>query len=169
MRRQSVFIAAGVLLLLIVTVAGIWFFTGSRELTADEWLEKALTGQSLEEREAAAVALSDLNPPALPQLRQLLKETKDPTVKSATIAALGRHYDFDSMEAIIAAMEDESSVVRGRAAAVVARFLGRDRRFRADGPEADRARIIKYSREDWEMVKTSPHFEGFKRKIRGDE
>jgi len=169
MRHPGILIAVGILLLLIVTVGGIWFFAGSREPTADEWLETALTGQDLQEREAAAVALSDLNPPALPQLRQLLEETSDPTVKSATIGALGRHYDFDSMEAIIDAMEDESSVVRGRAAAVVARFLGRDRRFRADGPETDRARIIKYSREDWEMVKASPHFEGFKRKIRGDE
>jgi len=142
---------------------------GPRERTPEELATAALAADTLGEREAAVAKLVEAGPPAVPHLRRILAESDDPSVIALAIDGLGRHYDFDSMAAIIDAMEHESPVVRGQAGVVVARLLGRDRRFSADLPDEDRRRIIGYTRADWEEVSNSDYFEEFKRRVRGEE
>ena len=82
---------------------------------------------------------------------------------------LGMQWDFDSMDLLLKAMEDDSPVVRSRGAGAVARMLSRNRRFQAYGPEADRARIIGFYRADWEQLRSSSYFEEYRTQVQRSE
>jgi hypothetical protein len=73
--------------------------------------------------------------------------------------ALGGLLDYKSMDALFAAMEDESLLIRTRAGAAVGRIIGFDRQFNANASAEDRKAQIAQIRSDWEVVLKSEHYQ----------
>ncbi len=161
-------VACGIVLAVGICVLCASYFEAG-ELSIEELAEQAFRDDDQTVRETATFELAERGGDALPHLRRLITEAGSPEVRAAAAYALAQQFDYDSMDTLLDSMGDESVVVRGRAALAVTKLLGRDRRFRANGSEEDRARIIRHCRADWEDVQKSPHFESFKRKVAGHE
>ncbi|MCA9187645.1 MAG: hypothetical protein KDA99_18580 [Planctomycetales bacterium] len=163
-QRQSMLLIAMALL----GVAGLMTFLlmRSRGPSAEALAELALTAPSMQERQAAAAKLTDLGASALPQMRQVFEQSDAPEVRGICVEGLGRNWDYESLDAIISAMEDPSPDLRGRAGLIAGRMTGRDRPFFAHGPEAERRVIIEHVRQDWEEIRKSPYSGDLKRRLK---
>lgn len=159
-------ITGGAFVLLAVSVYGLRaLLSGDHEPTIAELVDTANNASERGERERAAVELGNRGPEALPHLRTLAQQSDSDEVRAAALYGLGMQWDFDSMDVLLNAMEDESPVVRSRAAGAVARMLSRDRRFQAHGPETDRAMIVGFYRTDWEQLREAPYFEEYQTEV----
>ena len=167
MRQKLLLITGGAFVLLAVSVYGLRaLLSGDHEPTIAELVDTAENAPEHAERERAAVELGNRGLKALPHLRALAQQSDSKAVRAAALYGLGMQWDFDSMDVLLNAMEDESPVVRSRAAGAVARMLSRDRRFQAHGPETDRARIVGFYRTDWEQLRNAPYFDTYKDEVK---
>ena len=151
----------GVLLLVAIIFYGRRWISGGPS-SPETLAERALSAASETEREEATIELSRLGPQASPHLRKLLTESDSPQVRAVCIQSLGSAYDYESMPAILEALDDESQLVRGRAGVAASKMLGRDYGLRMGLPEAERERIVTLMRKEWEALDGSPLLEGFK-------
>ena len=130
------------------------------------WAELALNAESSDAQQRAAIQLADYGDGAQEHLRRVFGESTSDTVRMICIDGFGATWDYDSMGTLLDSIEDPSSEVRGRAAQVIAKLTGRDRRFRANGLEEERALLLRHMREDWEEIRNSPHMDELVRRLK---
>lgn len=143
-----------------------WFNQSPKGPSPDELAEVALHAATELERETAAVKLADYGPAATEALRRVAAQTTDPAVMGLAIEGIGKLWDYDSLDILLNAVERGPEQVRGRAAVVISRMTGRDRRYRSDDSPEDRKRQVRYMREDWQEIRQSPYFDDLKKRLR---
>ena len=144
-----------------------------------ELAQKALEAASEEEQELAAVELAQLasdkelgpqlREEAREHLRRVLAETQSLPVRSACIRGLASEWDYQSMPALLDALDDESEVVRSDAAMAVQRMMSVNLKgfgYQYDDPPARRAPAIKRIREDWDKKRDSPIFIKWRKRLK---
>ena len=112
-------------------------------------VRQAMSDQRAEVREAAAAAAGACGTPADAQtLTGVLSSREDPKVRAAAAQSLGHLLAYDSLPALVEALDDPDEEVRGRAgAAVRALFSNRDMGYRADDPPQQRAEAVRKIRQ----------------------
>ena len=150
--QGKLLIVAGVLLLIVGVVYWKYYLAGETVLSPEELAQQALTAASAEEKEAAAVKLSQTGQPGVDEMRQVYQQSDVAEVRAACVKGLGVLRDYDSMDVFFNSLEDESALVRGRAGVAMIRMLGRDYRFRANGSAAARAQSIAGMKKAWEEM-----------------
>jgi len=163
--------AAVSLAVVLLVIYGWVYLPRSKKTTSPEELARqALQAETAEEQERAAIELAQLNgPAALEQLRRVLGESRVPQVRSACIPALGAVRDFEAMDLLLSALEDESPLVRGRAGVAVARMIGRDYHFCPHESAQQRAAVVKKIREYWQLMDGSPQLKAYIKRLRQQE
>lgn len=144
-----------------------------------ELAQKALEAASPEEQELAAVELAQLasdneqKPPlreeAREHLRRVLAESQSPPVRLACIRGLASEWDYQSMPALLDALDDESELVRSDAAMAVERMMSVTLKgfgYQYNDPPAKRAPAIKRIRQDWEKKRDSPIFIKWRKRLK---
>ena len=163
-RARIVFV---VLAIVGCTWLSTWLLTArDTGVASEELVQIALEGATRAEQTTAAIRLADYGGQAREQLRRLFNETNQPDVQAACIEGLGKLWDYESMDQLLNAVESGAPKVRGRAAVVISRLTGRDRRFQSDAPAAQRRRWVGFMREDWEEIRNSPYFGDLQRRLR---
>jgi hypothetical protein len=167
MDRKTLFIIAGVLLFVVLVFYGWrWIFSAPPPKSPEELAQIALTASTPQEQEKAAVELAPLGHSAVEPMVRVLSESRTPEVRAVMIQGLAVERDFDSMPAFLNALDDESVLVRTRAAGAVQRLLQIDVGYRADAPREKRLEKIKVFREDWEKMRVTPGLRKFREKLR---
>lgn len=87
------------------------------------------------------------------ELRDMLINGTSPDQRALGAAGLGERGDKDSMPLLFTAMEDESALVRARAAVAVKKLLGTDFFFNAEDPPEDRQVALQKYKSLWEAWK----------------
>jgi hypothetical protein len=96
----------------------------------------------------------------------VLQERDKPEVRAAMIQGLIQQWDLDSMPVFLAAMDDESQLVRMRAATAVRRILLDIAVYREDDPPEKRKAAIQVYRSTWEKLRAAPTFEKFQKRLK---
>lgn len=95
------------------------------------------------------------SPAGKARIRELLgHEQADVRALAAEAAAAAG--DWESLPALIALLDDQDRVVRGRSVAAIAVLLGRDHRFDPDAPPEERARFRRHVESCYEELRVSP-------------
>lgn len=116
------------------------------------YVEKALQDKRPRVREAAAVAYARAatkDQPALSGLATVARSDPSPDVRAAAVTGLGQAHAVDEMETLLSALEDEDRTVRVRAAAAVARIIGRRYETYVDGTPQQRHEAVGLLRAVW--------------------
>jgi hypothetical protein len=170
--RKILFTVAGGL---VVLVAAYWGWRllkpAPKKATPQQLAETALNPSAPpEKRQEAAAELAQFSPreaPAAPQeMTRVYHESREPEVKAVVIQGMASNWDYDSIDTLFAAMDDESLLVRARAHAAVVHLLEVDAGYRADAPREERLAKIKMYRDDWAKYKHSPALRKFREKIK---
>ena len=165
--QRNLAIFGGLVVLTVGIILSSYYLRGDDRPTPQELASAALANTTRTDQTAAAVRLGTYGEPAAKvELRRVLRETTVPDVKAACIEGLGKVWDYESMDLLLDAVEFGSPKVRGRAAVVITRMTGRDRRYRAKAPAAERQRLVRFMCEDWEEIRNSPYFEDLKQRLR---
>ena len=147
-----------VIVVLIIAVSYFNFFASdSGQLSAEELADRALDGNE-QERRAAAAAMVNLQREDLEEIRYVAHNTDDDVVKSITIKAMGRLFDYHEMELLIAGLKDRSPEVRRASDKALVRLFGMDPKAKLDGTRKERALRIKFFSDQWEGLKNSPAY-----------
>ena len=109
-----------------------------------------------EEQERALLDLTRRGKPALPSLRRVAAESKNPGVRANALQALGGLNDIESMPMLLSAMEDDDVMVRGRAGSAATMILGADYFFRAEDPPQKRKAILGAMRKSYQQLLKNP-------------
>ncbi|NQW46390.1 MAG: HEAT repeat domain-containing protein [Planctomycetes bacterium] len=151
-------------------VVGLAAGCGTRAPSDEALMTAAISGADAAEREVAAVTLARRaanelrhTPPEklagflgssanVGRLRTLLDRRDDPGVQAAAARGLGEMRDVESLQKIIALIDSGSPLVRLRAAQATGGLIGMTFQFDPNGPAADRARVTKAYREQYEML-----------------
>jgi hypothetical protein len=180
--RKILISVAGILLFTAVAYCGwLWLLRGQKPRSAEELAQIALTASSAEEQQSAAVDLGgqsgqlgqrrgaeqpqlaaaelvQLGAHALPQMRQVFHESQSTEVRAQMILGLAQQWDLDSMPALLAAMDDPSLLIRGRAEMAVKKILTSVDDYRADDPPEKRRLALQAVRKRWDQMRASPRF-----------
>lgn len=151
---------------LLLVVCAFVYLRGNDTPSPDELAEQAVSANDSQQRNAAAAQLAviaDRN--ELPRIREVYQQSSDPAVRATLVQSMGRLYDYTSMDSLLQAMDDPSPLVRARANAAVVRMIGLDGHFDANGPIADRRRIIGFYRVQWEAMRNSGGIRQFEDKM----
>ena len=162
--RGALLTIAGLLLLVVIGIYWMYYATGETVLSPEELAERALTASSPEEKEAAAVQLSQAGAAGVEQMRRVYKQSDVDEVRAACVKGLGVLRDYDSMDVFFQSLEDDSPLVRGRAGVAMVRMLGRDYQFRANGSPAERAQAIAGMKKAW--AEMEPDLDRIKKEMR---
>jgi hypothetical protein len=122
--------------------------------------EKAISGQ----RSEATSAARDLDRMALAGeinadlIRRVADEAQDESVRMMALVRLASLWDYEAMPLLLEMLDADSPALRRSSAKAIAKLLGRDHHFPADGTPKERSdgrqRIVK----DWETYKDSKLF-----------
>jgi hypothetical protein len=157
--RRILYAVSGLLAIAILYYAGGIFFGSNRSIPPSELAQRALTAGSAVERERAALDLAGGNASAIAPMREVLAKTESPQVKSYIIQGLGAQRDWDSMPALIDALDDPAIQVRDRAGVAVNAMLGVDYYYKANDPAPKREAAVKLMRQRYKsMLKSPPPF-----------
>jgi len=129
----------------------------------------ALGSESPREQEEAVARLTTLGQEAKPYLRDVLAKSKTPGVRAECIRALAELYDYESMDAMLAALNDESALVRGRAEACMKRMLRFESHYHYNDPPEQRRAAAEALKEYWEEHRTSPIFKKWLKRLEDKE
>jgi len=146
-RNLQYTILAGSLTVLLLLLG--WQFFPRAKVSAPEGLAAvALSDADEDQREQAALQLSRHPEQPLAEMRQVFRQSSSPRVKAAAAEGLGALRDWDSVPLLLAAMDDSSEWLRGRAAQAVRRIAVDPLfAFRPDAPPPQRRRVIELIRE----------------------
>jgi hypothetical protein len=169
MRKNSIWLSVWFALLLLLVATVIWRVAPHGKPTPAELAEQALTASSADAQTLAASELAALGEPARPHLRRLMAESENENVRAIAMEGLGGLLDYPSMDALMAAMSDESLLIRTRSGAAVGRIIGLDRRFDANAPPEERQKVIELIRADWERLLKSEFFQSVMAKQAAEE
>jgi len=164
MPSRILYSIAGVLAIIAVVVFGCLYIPWDRRPSPDELERTALEGATSAEKERAAVELAGRGAEAGEHLRRVLQKSKLPQVRAAAIQGLGAQHDYESVEALLDALEDESPLVRGRAGIAMKTLLGVDFRFRAAASPEERAVKVQLIRKAWDEMRESGRLDDFKQR-----
>jgi len=146
---------AGVLLLLAVVFYGWRWLSSPSPPSAEKLAGVALSGAP-DERQEAALMLIALGDRAVPLMRRVLQQSKAPEVRAAMIQGLIGQYDYLSMPAILDGLDDESLLVRTRAAPAVQNLLCLAVAYSPNDPPEKRREVVKACHQRWETMLKSP-------------
>lgn len=149
MRR---YVVLGGTLFLLCAAVGWLTLSGERTLSAVDLAELALFSASENEREDAAIRLARHPDKPVGQLRRVFAESKSARVRAAAAMGLGRLRDWESGPLLIAALEDPSPLLRGRAAQALNRIAAEDFRFRARDPLKKRQQKLQRIKRKWPLL-----------------
>ena len=168
MSGRIILLVIAALLLVVVLVWYAWgWLSGPRPVTPQQLGDTAVSAPTPQQRAEAAVKLTPMDTPAaIEQMSRVLHESTDPQVKAAMIQGLAVDQDFDSMEAFLAALDDDSLLVRTRAHGAVKRLLQIDAGYRPEAPREQRLEKTKIYREEWEKMRVSPGLRKFREKLK---
>jgi HEAT repeat protein len=155
MDKKILIIAAAALAVVTLGVYA-WFYGWFGGNPSPARLEqRALTAPTEAERTAAASELAGMGRPAREHLRRTYQQSDSPKVRSASVLGLGAQRDYDSIDLLFQAAQDESPEVRRHAGVAIQKMLGVDMGFRANDPPEKRAAILKGMRKAYEEMKSS--------------
>jgi hypothetical protein len=170
--RITLFLIAAVLAVVVVVWYGWGWLSAPRPVTPQQLAETAVSAPTPQQRIEAAAKLTAHkltqidSPVAIEEMSRVLHESTDSEVKAAMIQGLAAGRDFDSMDAFLAALDDESLLVRTRAHGAVKRLLQIDAGYRPEAPREQRLKKIKIYRDDWEKMRISPGLRKFREKLK---
>ena len=157
--RLLLYALSGLLAVAMAVYTGGFIFGSKRPAPPRELAQRALTAASPAERERAALDLAAGDASAIEAMRAVLAKTDSPLVKSYIIQGLGAKRDWESMPALIDALNDAAAPVRDRAGVAVKEMLGVDYAFRAQDPAPKRAVAVKAMQQRYKsMLKNPPPF-----------
>ncbi|MBL7219721.1 MAG: HEAT repeat domain-containing protein [Phycisphaerae bacterium] len=118
-------------------------------------LRRALEDRRPQIRQKAAIACARAADPkvAAPLLAKVARTDKSPVVRAAAVTGLGRARAYDEMETLLAEMNDDDVIVRGRAAEAVVNIIGRRYPYNLNAPPAKRLESIARIRKFWARAK----------------
>jgi hypothetical protein len=157
MKREQLyyaFIAGGLLLMTIVAVVNYW---PSSEVPLDPpqvVAQRFNDSSAAEEKVRAARDFIRHGETARIEIRAALEQhsSLEPEVVAPLVQATGKTRDYRSMPTLLDLLEHPDPAVRGAAGTAVQKILGADFGFRANAPEAERAKLIKEMRHDYEVA-----------------
>jgi hypothetical protein len=158
-RKQIILGAALAILLIVAVVEYLYLYgpLGNREPSAEELTQTAMQAPEVNEREKAVRQLGAKGRVAVPQLRQVLRDAREPEVKAAAIRSLGDNYDYDSVPAMLEGLEDPSPLVRARSHASLIKVLGTKAvDYDVHAPPARQRKFVQFYRDQWNALKNSP-------------
>ncbi len=166
-RRMSrnLIVVACALVVVTITYFGYGWLFAEQPSSPQELAQTALEADSADERETAVAQLSGLGRESTEHLQRVMIKSNSPAVRATAIQGLARQWDYDSMDAIIDALDDDNPLIRGRAGRAAERMLGLRFDFRYDAPVEERKVKIKLIRAAWRKMKTSEVFENWKQRL----
>jgi hypothetical protein len=162
---KNLVIAAGAFLVVAAMYFGYGWLFAEQPSSPQELAQTALEADSANEREMAVAQLSGLGRESTEHLQRVLAKGNSPSVRATAIQGLAKQWDYDSMDPIIDALNDDDPLVRGRAGRAVERMLGMQFGLRHDAPVEERKAKIKLVRTAWKQMKTSEVFENWKQRL----
>ena len=163
-------ITAACLAVLCLIVYACLYLPDSGSESVEELARQALEAGSPQQQEQAAVELAKASgPAACQQLHRVLRQSNVPAVRAACIHGLGTARNYEAMDLLLDALEDESPLVRGRAGVAVTRMIGRDYHFRPQASDEERAEAVNRIRKYWNELDGSPQLEAYKQRLRRKE
>jgi hypothetical protein len=165
-------ILAGVLAFAVAGVYGWRLLSLDRPPSADDLARAALQANSAEERELAAVGLSQLGKPAREHIVRVCTESSDPEVRAACLRGLADQWAYRQMPLLLDALDDESPLVRAQAGEAVQLLLKVDNvnyHFDAGAPPPERQKMVKRLRGRWKEFPESKVRMAFIRQQEGED
>jgi len=155
--KYLVITAVSLFVLLVIVYLTLWLRGSGSGPAPEVSAEQALTASKSSDRVKGAVKLVDAGKKGLPQMRRVLKESQDDQVRVVIIEGLGTARDFESMPAILDALEDPAPEVRAKAIDVVGRLLGiAGTGYDPNKSPQEQAKIIQGLRKEWKQLKSNP-------------
>jgi len=102
---------------------------------------------------AAAQPAKPLDMQTTAALVTAVSSDKAPEVRASAASVLGHLYDYNNMDSLLKAMDDEDLNVRRKAYEAVSRIFGRRYEFNTNSPSAERKVVIQAIAKDWEVHK----------------
>jgi len=169
MLKKVLLPALGGTILLVAVVYGCRYWNWEEKRTPEELARIALEGETPEARQLAAAELTEYGEEAKSLMREVLSQSDHENVRATMIHGLGRIYDYDSMEIILAGLQDESPIVRGRSAVAARKMIGRSFHYDPSMSKEQRAEVVQAIRKEWENIRDSGLIEHFKERMKRRE
>ena len=154
--NHFLYIVLAACLLALGIVYGLPYF---QQPDVDRLVETALNAPSNDEQLKAAQELARLEDEAIVGLRELLSKSNNENVVTTSIMGLSRQMDYESMDQILAKLDDGSLAVRAASATAATKLLGRNHHFPVRGTDQERAKVRDRILADWESYRESDLFE----------
>lgn len=132
----------------------------------EKLVEEALHQPEPVARQQAAVQLADRAAESPQRLREVYRQSDSPEVRAACISGMAQTWEYESMDDLLAALDDESPLVRGRAGSAATRMLGIDFLYKAHDPPEKRQLAAKRMRAAWQSMQTSGKLDEWKARQR---
>jgi len=153
-RKILIIVAASLAVVAVAVYA--WFYGWFGGEPSPSRLEhRALNAPTPAERRAAASELAGMGEPAREHLKRTYQQSAEPEVRATSVLGLGAQRDYESIELLFEAAQDESTEVRRRAGVALNKMLGVDMGFRANDPPEKRADVLRGMRKAYEEMKAS--------------
>ena len=169
MMKKVLLPALAASVLLVAGVYGCRYLNWETKRSPEELMQVALNGETAEERELAAAELTEYGEEAKQNMRDVLAQSNDPNVKAICIHGLGLIYDYESIDIMLAGLEDESPVIRGRSAIAVRKLIGRSFHFDPAMSETERRQRVDAIRKEWESIRDSGLIDQFRERMQRKE
>lgn len=141
----------------------------------DELVDAALSAEEpASGKRAAVVRLTerttlDEHNPTREQLRQVFRDSSEPIVRAAAIKGIARGWDYDVMDELLDALDDESAAVRESAGLAVEKMIGLRFHYRASDPPEERAKKVALMRSTWAKFKSTGTLDEWLARLSNDE
>jgi HEAT repeat protein len=155
MDKKILIIAAAVLAVVTLGVYAWFYGWFGGEPTPARLEQRALNAPTEAERQAAASELAGMGKPAREHLQRTYRQSEEPKVRAASVLGLGAQRDYDSIDLLFEAAQDDSPEVRRHAGVAIQKMLGVDMGFRANDPPEKRAAVLQGMRRAYEEMKAS--------------
>ena len=165
MWKKFMWPALAATVLLVAVVYGCRYIDWNTKRPPEELADVALTGDTPEERQMAAAELTEYGEEAKTHMRDVLAQSDDVNVRGICINGLANIYDYDSIEIMLAGLDDESPVIQGRCLVALRKLLGRSFHFDPSMSEDERKKRIAQIRAEWESIRDSGLVDQFKERM----
>lgn len=159
------YVALGGLLAIWVALL-VYFYVPWKSEPSPAQLEQTALTAAEREREKAALQLSSCGEAGREPLRRVLKATTDPLVRAACLDGLCALWDYDSMDAMVAGLSDESELVRRKAHLCVQRMMQLNLDYHPADPPATRDAAAAKIDQEWKKMSKSPNLPAWQKAAR---
>jgi hypothetical protein len=162
--RLILYIVAGVLVVIAVAYHGYGLLFGGDDAASPEELARtAIESSDPEEQFLAVKELLRLGEKASPQLREVLAASGSAKVRTLCVRQLAALKDYDSVPAMLDALQDPSPEIRWQAGRSVSQMLHVDNGYRYDDPPEKRAPMVEAYRQRWQSMQDWPLYKKWRR------